>query len=76
VTVSEKDREYMRRIGVYKDLSHREAQAAHLSLSLDERLRRSWRLYLRYRHRVRHDDPADDPAQFYERARQLGLYKP
>jgi hypothetical protein len=76
MSVSEKDREYMRRIGVYKDLSHREAQAAHLALSLDERLRRSWRLYLRYRHRVRRDDPQDDPAQFYARARQLGLCQP
>jgi hypothetical protein len=40
-SVSEKDRKYMRRIGVYKDLSHRQAQAEHLALSLDDRLRRS-----------------------------------
>ena len=75
MSVSEKDREYMRRIGVYKDLSHHEAQAAHLSLSLDERLRRSWRLYQQYRHRVRRDDPEDNPAEFYARARRLGLYE-
>jgi hypothetical protein len=76
VTVSDKDREYMRRIGVYKDLSHRAAQAEHLSLSLDERLRRSWRLYQRHRHLVRRDDPEDDPTPFYDRARKLGLYEP
>lgn len=75
MTVSDKDREYMRRLGVYKELSHREAQAEHLSLSLDERLRRSWRLYQRYRHLVRRDDQ-DDPTPFYDRARELGLYEP
>jgi negative regulator of sigma E activity len=76
VTVSDKDREYMRRIGAYKELSHREAQAEHLALSLDERFRRSWRLYERYRDRVRRDDPQDDPTAFYRRARELGLYEP
>lgn len=76
MTVSDKDREYMRRIGAYKELSHREAQAEHLALSLDERFRRSWRLYERYRDRVRRDDPQDDPTAFYRRARELGLYEP
>jgi len=66
----------MRRIGAYKELSHREAQAEHLALSLDERFRRSWRLYERYRDRVRRDDPQDDPTAFYRRARELGLYEP
>ncbi|HYC49482.1 MAG TPA: hypothetical protein VEB19_00105 [Gemmatimonadaceae bacterium] len=74
--VSEKDREYMRRIGVYKELSHRQAHAEHLALSMDERLRRSWELYWRYRELVRRDDPEDDPAKFYERARQLGMCDP
>ena len=76
MTVSDKDREYMRRIGAYKELSHREALAEHLALSLDERFRRSWRLYERYRDRVRRDDPQDDPTAFYRRARELGLYEP
>lgn len=61
VSVSDRDREYMRRIGAYKELSHREAQAEHLAASLDERLRRSWRLSERYRHR-RRDEAADDPT--------------
>jgi hypothetical protein len=76
MAVSDEDREYMRRIGVYKALSHREAQAEHLAGSLDERLRRSWRLYQRFRHRVRHANATDDPTPFYDRARELGLYKP
>jgi hypothetical protein len=65
----------MRRLGVYKALSHREAHAEHLSLSLDERLRRSWRLYQRYRHRVRADDSQDEPTPFYEKARERNLYE-
>ncbi|MBX3028163.1 hypothetical protein KF840_25015 [bacterium] len=76
MTVSDRDREYMRRIGAYKELSHREAQAEHLAASLDERLRRSWRLSQRYRRRGRRDDAADDPTPFYARARELGLYEP
>lgn len=76
MTVSDKDREYMRRIGAYKELSHREAHAEHLAASLSERFRRSWRLHQRYHHRVRRDDPTDDPTPFYDRARALGLYEP
>lgn len=65
----------MRRIGVYKELSHREALAAHLATSLDERLQRSWRLYQRYRHRVPRDD-SKTRHRSYDRARELGLYQP
>ena len=75
MTASDSDREYMRRIGVYKALSHRETQAEHLALPLDERFRRSWRLYQRYRHRLRQYDRQDEPTPFYERARELGLYE-
>lgn len=66
----------MRRIGAYKELSHREAQAEHLATSLDERFRRSLRLHLRYRRPSGGDDPRDDPTPFYDRARELGLYQP
>jgi hypothetical protein len=52
------------------------AQAEHLALPLDERLRRGWRLFELYRHRLRSDDAADDAAQFYARARQLGCCDP
>lgn len=76
VSTSEHDREYMRRIGVYKALSHCEAQAEHLALPLDERLRRSWRLYVRYRPRLRDPGADDDPTPLYDRARERGLYEP
>lgn len=76
MTASDRDREYMRRLGAYKELSHREAQALHLAASLDERFRRSWRLHRRYRRRAGRDDTKDDPSPFYERARELDLYQP
>ena len=64
----------MRRIGVYKELSHREAHAEHLAAPLSERFRRSLRLSVRYRDRKRRDDASDDPTSLYDRARALGLY--
>ncbi len=75
MVVSEADRAVMRRIGAYKDASHADAQARHLSLSLGERLRRSWALYEAHRGTLtpRSDD---DPTPFYDRARALGLYRP
>jgi hypothetical protein len=75
--VSEHDREYMRRIGRWKHESHALALAQHLALSGTERLVTSvawtrantglptWRL--------RTDDC---PERFYERAKELGLYRP
>jgi hypothetical protein len=74
--VSDKDREYMRRIGAYKEASHREAQQHHLSLSLDERLERSWELYVRYHDAARCVDNDEGVMTFYDRARRLGLYCP
>lgn len=66
----------MRRIGVYKATSHREAGAHHLALSLSERLERSWRLYLEGRSTAALDRRDDDPSAFYAKARALGLYRP
>jgi hypothetical protein len=75
--VSEHDREYMRRIGRWKHESHELALARHLALSGTERLVISvawtkantglptWRF--------RTDDR---PERFYERAKELGLYRP
>jgi hypothetical protein len=65
----------MRRIGAAKAASHAEAQAAHLALPIEERLRRSWRLYETTRASVK-QEPEDDPSPFYEKARALGLYRP
>jgi hypothetical protein len=75
MTVSERDQDYMSRIGAAKAASHAEALAAHRALALTERLRRSWALYLACRSTIR-DDRDDDPSPFYERARALGLYRP
>lgn len=73
--VSERDRAYMRRIGEAKAESHAEAAATQRALTLAERLRRSWALYLACRSTIR-DERDDDPSPFYERARALGLYRP
>jgi hypothetical protein len=74
MSASERDRAVFRRIGEAKDAAHREALAEHLALPLEERLARSWALYLRYRDAAA---PArdDDPSPFYERARALGFYE-
>jgi hypothetical protein len=74
--VSEKDREYMRRIGAYKTLSRNEEQVEHLALSIGERLRRSAELSVRYRDRARPAADEDDASELYDRARRLGLYRP
>ena len=76
MTASEREREHMRRIGELKEASHREAQERHLALSIDERLERSWALYLAGRDDASLDRRDDDPSPFYERARALGLYQP
>jgi hypothetical protein len=74
VSVSERDRAYLERLGRYKATSHDEAQARHLARSLAERLRQSWALAEAHRDSARPLD--DDPSPFYERARRLGLYEP
>ena len=80
MSVTQQDRDYMRRIGAYKALSHAEAAASHAALSLTERLRESWALSLHVSPRlagVGRCDPGDpDELRFYERARALGLYDP
>lgn len=71
--VSEHDRAFMARVASYKAESHAEAQARHLALPLDERLQRSWELYLAGRAAAAIREHGDDPSPFYERARALGL---
>jgi len=71
--VSEQDRAFMARVGGYKAESHAEAQARHLALPLDERLQRSWELYLAGRVAGTGRERDDDPSPFYDRARALGL---
>lgn len=72
MAVSEHDREVMRRIGAYKAESHAAALARHLSLSISERLRKSWELFLGRRRLASTSARVDDPTAFYDRARALG----
>ncbi|GMV42733.1 MAG: hypothetical protein AMXMBFR64_44490 [Myxococcales bacterium] len=80
MSVTQQDRDYMRRIGAYKALSHAEAAAAHAALSLTERLRESWALSLRASPLPAGEADCDagdpDELRFYERARALGLCDP
>lgn len=73
MSVTSRDREHMRRIGAAKAGSHGEALARHLALTLDERLRRSWDMYLGGRASANLSAREDDPSPFYRRARELGL---
>jgi hypothetical protein len=73
MAVSERERAFMARLAGYKAESHAEAQARHLALPLEERLRRSWELYLAGRETGASRERDDDPSPFYERARALGL---
>ena len=75
-TVSEHDRDYMRRLGRWKRESHEQARARHLALPPTERLLVSatWTATnARLLGRERRDE--ERPELFYERARQLGLYR-
>jgi hypothetical protein len=77
VTVPDRDREFMRRIGVHKAEAHADAASKHRESSLAARLERSWALYLATRSSARlAGAPDDDPSPFYERARARGLYRP
>lgn len=76
MSVSEKDKKYFERIGAAKAESHAEATREHLARTLDERLARSWEIYLANRDVARDLERVDDPSPFYERARKLGLYRP
>ena len=72
MTVSEKDRDYMRRLGKFMDEVKADELAEHRALPVNERLARSEALAKR----ARHDKPSRDEkdlAAFYRRARELGL---
>lgn len=76
MTVSERDRLYMDRIGRLKAASHAEADARHRSLSLGERLQRSWELFLAWREHTARSPSDEAPPAIHSRARALGLYRP
>ncbi len=75
MAVPERDRQYFKRIGAFKEASHARAAEEHQARSLDERLARSWALYLSHRGSVDASRREDDPSPFFERARRLGLYR-
>jgi hypothetical protein len=72
MTVSDRDRAYMRKLAAFKTASHAQARSSHLALPLSVRLQRSWQLY-RAHNAGRSPARPDDPSPFYERARALGL---
>ena len=76
MSTSQKDREYMKRLGVYQAEGHAQRRSAHLALSVAERLRRSLALSATLRRSLSGTVPTDDPTPLYDRARDLGLYRP
>ncbi len=73
MAVSKRDRAYMRRIGLCKADMHEHDTAEHLSLSVADRLERTWQIYRSTRMNARNDLRVDNPIAFYERAHFLGL---
>ena len=70
-----KDRAYMRRLGETIAAANAADLREHLALSPGERMRRSLDLMMRGRGYARDDlRTDDDPARFYELAKQRGLY--
>jgi len=74
MAVTQRDRDYMRRLGEFKAGAHAQAQDEHLALGVDERLERSMLLFRQFAIHERTGATDDGPIQFYERARRLGLY--
>lgn len=74
MTVQARDRAYMERLGRHEADGHDERLAAHLRLSIDERLRRSLALFRHFRDRVHRTDD-EGPREFLHRAKALGLYR-
>lgn len=72
--VTERDRDYMRRLGEWKAESHREQLASHLAKSGRQRLIAGLRLMLEGPLFPRQQDD-EGPSEFYDRARRLGLYR-
>jgi len=74
-TVSDWDREYMRRLGRYIQEANDAAREKWLALPGAERIARSEALSREYRTRERVEAAMakDDPSPLYERARRLGL---
>lgn len=70
--VSEKDRDYFRRLGEWEAENERQDLERHLARSLEERLAYGW-LVTRTHSPYLRPAPDDGNEQFYLRARELGL---
>jgi hypothetical protein len=73
IRVSERDREYIRRLGEYKRQAREDMRAWHLALPINERLSRSLAFIRRNRPVVQHGRGVGATELFYERADALGL---
>ena len=73
---SEKDREYMRRLGRWKAEVNAEDLRAHLALPPHERLRRSELLYRGSKGWANRTYKEREPRSIYDLAKELGLYRP
>ncbi|GAB4323647.1 MAG: hypothetical protein Kow0010_05100 [Dehalococcoidia bacterium] len=72
---SDAEREHFRRIGEAKARLREEDLREHLARTPEERLAYSIRMMFEGLRRNPNPDRSDDnPEQFYERARRLGLY--
>ena len=75
IKASEWDRAYFRRIGEWEAENARRDLEYHLSLPLIDRLHRSANLSQRWGEYLHDDREPKDLGAFYERAKELGLYK-
>ena len=73
--VSEKDRDYFRRLGKWKADVNAEELAKHLALPSRERILRSEQLNRKTLAWANQSGPEEEPRCLYERARRLGLYR-
>ncbi|MGE3075443.1 MAG: hypothetical protein AB7N24_16930 [Dehalococcoidia bacterium] len=73
--VSAADKDYMRRLGEFKEAANREALERHRALTVNERLEASLRLTRRGPYFSPAHEDNEDLAAFFARAKRLGLYK-
>lgn len=73
---SERDREYMRRLGQYVEEANEAAREEWLRLSGAERIAKSEAFSRRARGYAHPKTESDDLCLIYHRARQLGLLRP
>ncbi len=72
--VSERDRDYFRRLGEWERENRSQRLRDHLALSIETRIRESWAISRQVGAHLKLS--VDDGAErFYERARRLGLIR-